>query len=502
MNLASILDKAIAAFSPERALRRQVARSRLQLSQYRGATYDRLMADWILGRSSTTPDQWELDTLRERSRDLNRNDPVASGATETIAVNVIGQGLNPQSKLRAGVLGLSPDQVSTLQKQAESIWESWVPFSDSANKLNFDEIQFLALRKIVEDGEVFALPVWADEIWRPLGRAVELVESDRCQSIEADFSHGVRLGTRGQPIEYSFVKPSSIGLRSYAEEYQKIPARDNKGRYNVLHLFPTRRVGQLRGVPLFAPAMSYFKHLADYLEAEVVSARVAACLSIFVTSTDPLGLAGMNHTTTQTTGERIQGVEPGMVQYLGIGESINVVDPKRPGDAFAPFVEGVLRLIGVSLGLPYELLLKDFSKTNYSSARASLIEGRRQFTNWRSWFSKRFCQPIWELVLEEAYLRGQFEAPDFYRYKTEYCRAQWIGGSWGWVDPVKEVESSRLAIDYGLSTLAEECAGQARDWEEVLDQRKREMDREKELGITLTSTQKAEIVQREDEKAE
>ena len=92
---------------------------------------------------------------------------------------------------------------------------------------------------------------------------------------------------------------------------------------------------------------------------------------------------------------------------------------------------------------------------------------------------------MWELVLEEAFLRGLFDAPDFYARRSEYCRAAWIGGGWGWVDPVKEVQSSQMAVNSGLSTLAEECAGQGRDWEEILEQIKREQDRAAELGVRL-----------------
>ena len=90
-------------------------------------------------------------------------------------------------------------------------------------------------------------------------------------------------------------------------------------------------------------------------------------------------------------------------------------------------------------------------------------------------------------MLEEAYLRNLFPAKDFYENRAEYCRAQWIGGSWGWVDPVKEVQASKLAIDYGLSTLAEETAGQGRDWEEVLEQKKREEDKARDLGLNLST---------------
>ncbi len=456
--------------------------------QFRGAEAGRLRSDWILGQTQTTPSSWELSVLRNRSRDLNCNDPVASGATETMAANIVGRGLRPQSRLRAEILGVSEDQARELQRQAEFIWQTWTPWADSGNRLDFDELQFLALRKVVEDGEIIALPTMTGEAWRPIRRAVELIEADRLTpgtgASQTIISQGVELGDRGQPVAY-WLAPYDART-GMAGAPTRVEARDDQGRPRVLHIFRTLRPGQTRGIPFFAPVLTYFKDLADYLEAEVVAARVAACLAIFITKTDPyMGAQAMATGVEADTGKRIQGIEPGMVSYLGLGEQIQAVDPKRGGETFNSFVEGILRIIGVSLGLPYELLVKDFSKTNYSSARAALLEGRRMFINWRSWFAAKFCQPLWDLVLEEAFLRGQFDAPKFYDFRSEYARALWIGGGWGWVDPVKEVESSKLAIDYGLSTLAEEVAGQGRDWEEVLEQKKREQDRIAELGLTI-----------------
>jgi lambda family phage portal protein len=458
--------------------------------QYRGAEAGRLRGDWNLGATNTTPDTWELTTLRNRSRDLNRNDPVASGATDTLGHNIVGRGLRPQARLRAEYLGISEDQARELQRQAEFIWQAWVPMADSGNRLDFNELQFLALRKIVEDGEVLALPIMAPEPWRPIKRAIELLEADRLcpgmtQSAAGNVT-GVEVGSRGEPLAY-WISPVDQQSGAYnLASPQRIEARDRQGRPRVLHIFRTTRPGQLRGVPFFAPALTYFKDLADYLEAEVVAARVAACLAVFIIKADPYqAMAGAATGVEQITNARVQGIEPGMIPYLNVGEDIKIVDPKRGGETFNGFVEGVLRLIGASLGLPYELLIKDFSKTNYSSARAALLEGRRMFINWRSWFAAKFCQPIWDLVLEEAFLRGQFDAPKFYENRLEYTRAQWIGGGWGWVDPVKEVQASKLAIDYGLSTQAEEVAGQGGDWEEVYEQLKREQDKAAELGLTF-----------------
>jgi lambda family phage portal protein len=487
----TLFDRAIAKLSPAWALKRTRARFQLKLagSMYRSADISRLRADWIsFGPEATTPATSELQMLRNRSRDANRNDPVASGATETYAVNIVGSGLKPQSRIAYDVIGISEERAAELQRQAEAIFDRWKPLADSSNMLDFDEIQFLALRKICEDGEIVAVPTWANEKWRPYGRAIELIESDRLaqpmnQMSNVNVRNGIRFGARGEPLGY-FIRAANA-----VSDFTEIPARDSAGRPKILHVFASKRPGQSRGIPMFAPVLTYFKDLADYLEAEVVAARVAACLAVFITKADAMFSAANMATGSEAgTGARVQGIEPGMVSYLNGGESINVVDPKRPGDAFPAFIESVLRLVGTSIGLPYELLVKDFSKTNYSSARAALLEGRRVFTNWRSWFSRRFCQPIWELVLEEAFLRGEFDAKDFYKYRFEYTRALWIGGGWGWVDPVKEVEASRKAIDYGLSTLAEEAAGQGRDWEETLDQLKREQQRTEALGITIISS--------------
>jgi lambda family phage portal protein len=491
----NLLDKAINYLSPVRGARRQAARLALGLTaDYRGADTSRLRSNWILGRSNTTPPSYTLEILRNRSRDLNRNDAVASGATETLGHNIIGRGLRPQSRLRAEVLNITDDQARELQRQAEYIWSSWTPFADSGNRLTFDDLQFLALRKIVEDGEILALPVMAGEPWRPLGRAVELLEADRLAQTgsngsESSFDTGVELGKRGEPVAYWISRidyQNQLSVSYNLGTPERITARDSRGRPRVLHIYRCQRPGQVRGIPYFAPVLTYFKDLADYLDAELVAAKVAACLAVFVTKVDPMSTALAAATSSEAgTGKRIQGIEPGLINYLNLGEDIRVVDPKRGGDTFQMFVENVLRMIGISLGLPYELLAKDFSKTNYSSARASLLEGRRMFTTWRSWFAGQFCQPIWELVLEEAFLRGLFDAPDFYNFKTEYTRALWIGGGWGWVDPVKEIEASKMAIDFGLSTFADEAAGQGRDWEETLDQRRREEEYIQEIGISI-----------------
>ena len=124
------------------------------------------------------------------------------------------------------------------------------------------------------------------------------------------------------------------------------------------------------------------------------------------------------------------------------------------------FEFGVLnvRQTGASIGVPYEVVLKDFSKTNYSSARAALNEAWRYFINRRTWLATYWAAPIYRLWLEEAVNAGMIEAPGYYENAEFYLKCKWIGPGRGQIDPTKEAEAAQIRMDTFISTLEEECA--------------------------------------------
>lgn len=491
---STTFDSVITAIAPSWGLRRarQRAASRM-LSTYRGAEKNRLRGDWHALHGSADADLLpDLPTLRQRSRDLNRNDAHASAITGTVVENVVGTGIKPQSRPDVEELGIAEPEARELSRKAERAWRIWCKRADAQNRMSFYEIQALIKRQILENGEVFVLPLMiADEPGRRYRLALEVIESDRVSTPTGKqgptMRDGIELGERGQPIAYwirtRHPGDASLGMvHAGPHEWVRYPAVNAAGRPNVLHLYHVKRPGQTRGEPFFAPVLSAFKDLGDFMEAEIVAARVAACFTAFITKNDPA--AAFEGAAVDAHGNRVDSLEPGMTQYLAPGESVTFGDPKRPSGAFEPFTLAVLRSIGASLGLPLELVLKDFSRTNYSSARAALLEARRFFRGAQTWLAERLCQPCWEWVLEEAWLREDLPAVDLLGdQRDDWMKASWIAPGWGWVDPVKEVESSTMAIDANLSTLADECAAQGRDWEDVLAQKKREQDKRAELGL-------------------
>ena len=226
-----------------------------------------------------------------------------------------------------------------------------------------------------------------------------------------------------------------------------------------------------------------YPHLADNPNHRL--ARMIVALT--ETPLDPGTLSEMmggdpNGYLTAKNEYRVQ-LEGGTFIPLYPGDKMVPFAPDRPAPQFAAFSEFVLRQIGMAMGLPYEQLMKDYTKTNYSSARAALLESWRYFTARRSWLTTYWAQPVYELWFEEAVNAGLIDAPDFYNQRAFYTRAKWIGPGRGWIDPVKEAEAAQVRLATGISTLEAECAEQGLDYNDVIDQRAIEKKRLQEADL-------------------
>ncbi len=146
--------------------------------------------------------------------------------------------------------------------------------------------------------------------------------------------------------------------------------------------------------------------------------------------------------------------------------------------------------MGAALGIPYEVLMKEFNKS-YSAGRAAILEAWESFKMRRTWEVDSFCQPIYELWLAEAVARGRIKAPGFFDdplIRSAWCGARWIGPVQSSLDPKKEAEAAILQIQQGIRTheqITRETGGG--DWDENVEQLTMENSRlaAAQSGITL-----------------
>ena len=228
--ISSGIDNVISLFSPKAGFKRRMYREAINISQkfgaYKGASRDRLRSSWIPGGGSADQDLLpELSDIRERSRDLNRNDAHAAGITATMTVNVIGTGIRPQSRVDKEELGIDDETADVFQRRAERAWKRWIPFADAGERMDFYEIQQLVDRQILENGEAIIVPLRLKD--RPYPLALQVIESDRMNTpadkkSDKSIRSGVKVGENGEPVSYFIQKthPGDVYYRQAEETKQ------------------------------------------------------------------------------------------------------------------------------------------------------------------------------------------------------------------------------------------------------------------------------------------
>lgn len=461
------------------------------------------LSNWTVQKLSRFSESAERTTIGDRAQDIVANDPHAASVIDSMAVNIVGTGINPQSNPATKMLGWTDDQANDFREQCENAWAVWCRQADASGRLPFWAIQHLSIQSLLVRGEFVRIPVMLDEPGRDFSLAMQCVDPARLSTPSDKMSdkairEGIRFGARGNPAAYMIANPAT-GTEYWnhltSKNYATIPAHVGH-RPGLFHVFVQKEEEQIRGVSILAPAMKFFRDLSDYLDFELVGSIVAASFPVWIETTDAFGDADNKLATGQdTTSTRYEEIEPGRVFYGDANQKPHVLDAKRPSNTFEAFVERILRAVGASVGMPYEVISKDFSKTNYSSARAALLEAWRVFNFYQKWLVDCFCQPVWEMVLEEAWLRDMITlppgSPDWYAARFALTRAQWIPPKKGHVDPVKEIKAAIEAKEHNIQTLASITAEFGGDWESNLNQRAREKALEKEKGIEPVAAQAA-----------
>ncbi len=473
------------------------------------AVEDATLAAWIPPAGSADTDLIdELPVITPRARDLVRNNPIASSVRQTYNDNIIGAQLRLSAQPKYRLLDWTKEQASDWANLTEDQFSTWAETTecDAARSQTLLGLTLQSLSGALVNGDALALIMWLPRPDATWSTRLQTIEADRLATPpwlqhRDDIRGGVEIDQYGAPVAY-WIQKQHPGDQLYRvlsadqSQWERVPAFTPWGRRRVIHLFDKERSGQNRGKSIFTAVMKEFKIAGEYLGAELHAAVANAMIAAFLESDlDPQSVAelfGVDDKEATSYWKQVsekfhrKKMESGIIQSLPLGTKMSSYNPDRPNTAFDSFMESVMRHIAAGVNIPYELLIKDFSKTNYSSARAALLEAWRFFQSKRRWLQDHWLNPIYECWLEEAVNLERVEAPDYYPNRYAYLRNRWVFSGRGWVDPQREINAVVLRTKHGISTLQDECAEQGKDWEEVLEQRAREKAKLEELGLELS----------------
>lgn len=461
------------------------------------------------------------DRIVSRGRDLVRNDGWAAGSIAQQTDNIIGPNFRPMSKpdyrALANYTGNSAFDYKWAEEfgaALESNWRDWADdsnyYCDAQRCLSIAQIFKLAFRHKLIDGDALGLMLWQPQNIG-IGKTryatqVQLIDPDRLSNPQMNYDNkqmrgGVKVDHLGAPVGY-YIRRAHIGDWFNAGDsvfWDYIERETSWGRPVVVHDYDHDRAAQHRGgIGILTPVLERLKMLGQYDGTELDAAIINAIFGAYIKSPfDPevvQGALGTNDELNAYQGARGMfhdgkniSLNGARVPMLFPGEDIVALKSERPNTAFPEFQKAMLRNVASCTGTSYEQLARDWSTTNYSSARAAILETWKTFDRRRKDFATGFCGPVFSCFAEESFEMDSLPlpngAPDFAECRRAYSSVLWIGPGKGWVDPVKEKQGAMLGIEMGLSTLERECAESGTDWRDNIAQRAREIEEFKRMGI-------------------
>lgn len=491
----------ISAMFPGWALKRSVARSRLQrLENLR--SLDAVSGSrqrYSFGTTAQNIDSQVADNivdLREQIRKFELENGNVSGAFRRLKKNVVGHGI----RLNAEITGDKPEsaeypritdpQAEAANDAAEKYFEVWQREADKRMILPFygsDGIQGIVEHALIRDNESLVVGRISKRKDRLIPYCLEVLETDRLQTPpkligDPRVKNGIRFDDEGAPETYYVLKdhPGNTITAAFKDsDYEEIPAYFPNGAKKVMFLFSPIRPEQTRAVSLIASALKDIQDADRYMDAEKLGALEDACLVGTVTTEDPAGWDTESSGKTQY--DRIHEFSPNEIKYLYPGEKFELHRPERPGTQFDSFLNQIWRGPANALDVPPEVFLQKWGGMNYSNARTVLLQFYATCRERQRFLVNNLCYHVYDNVFQHFVAKGLVKAPSFYARKHDWLAHSWISPGWQWVDPAKEATGKETEVNLGTDTISDIILSQGKDPRVTLERRAKEKKYIKQL---------------------
>lgn len=426
--------------------------------------------------------------VRALTRNLDQNHDISRGILRTLVNNVVGPtgiGIEPQPRRADGTIH------EDYAKDLRDGWRNWCLCPEVTQRHHWSKVQRLLAKSWFRDGEVFAQmlagPVPLLDHGTQVPFSLEMFEADMVPMEYDDPGKGIRQGIQrnawGKPTGYWVWKafPNDLKITTRPNDLKFIAAS------NVLQLASLDRIGQMRGVSEFASVITRLDDVKDYEESERIAAKVAAALTAYVKkgapdmydpSTDP----NVQRDAAGNILPRDIGLSPGtIIDNLGIGEEVGLIDSNRPNPNAVTWRQGQLRAVAAGVGAGYSSIARDYNGT-YSAQRQELVEQWIHYAVLADEFVGQLVQPVWQNFVKIAHLSGVVPMPSDLEPGSE-DDALYVGQNMPWIDPLKEAAAWHSLVRDGFASEVEVMRKRGANPRDVMEQIAawRKETREKEL---------------------
>lgn len=473
------IDNIISIVSPRKGYERAVWRQELELTKnYDAGDYGRLNANWrVLNQSAELTDRPYRDNIRARARDLERNSDIMNSITSTFVRNVIGGGYTLQARTNNEELNV----------QIEYFWKLWCKKKncDVTGTQSFQQILRMLVKRKKIDGGILVHKVYTKDGLIPFKlQCLEVDELDASVMNAKEKGNkvvdGIEMNAFNKPVGYWIRQYDIDGLTMNLPKY--IPAKD------MIYVYKKVRPSQVREISDMTQTMPRIRDTNEFMTAVSVKQRIEACLSVFIKKNVPSGNTIGRGSAIGNEGEKhnYQGktLTPGMIMNLNPGDEVQTVNPSGQAADASSYIKLQQRMIGAGQGVSYEATSRDMSEANYSSARQGAIEDDLTYEEDKESLLQ-VMDEIYETFIISLVLSGLIEIKDFWSNKEAYFEHTWIQAPKRWIDPLKESNANKIAMQTGQKTFKQICAENGMDWRECIDEMAAVLEYGKEKNVEI-----------------
>lgn len=419
-------------------------------------------------------DYW---TLRKRSIQLFTENMYARGIIRRLLRNEIHTGLKLEANTISEITGLTEEDSTTWDENAELFWNLWADNPDMCDwqkQRNFGEIQHDCRFTALVSGDCLVIVHINQKTGLPI---IELIDGTNVQTPFGKqprkgnrILHGVELDRFDRHVAYWVNVKTDNGMES-----KRIPAYGEKSKRKIAWLVYgcEKRLGKVRGEPLLALVLYALKEIDRYKDSELRSATINGLLSVFIKKTqsslgsDAIGKGASKRETVQVkdgdgtvrnfyTADMLPGT---IMSELQKGEEPVSFSAARPNVNFKMFEETIINAIAWVNEIPPEIARLLF-QNNFSASRQANNEFNvyLAYIFWK--FGGDFCQPIYNEFTTMLILSNQIQASGFidayfssnWLLVNAWLNAEWTGLSRPSVDIKKDVDAAEKALGLRITT--------------------------------------------------
>jgi lambda family phage portal protein len=441
-------------FGDSPTIAQQAPKQNKQVRRFTAAIVNRLTHGWFTTTDSINQElKTDLDKLRARSRDLTKNNDYAKKFINMVVANVVGpNGFVLQSRVMSNETAEDKPATDAIERAFYAWAEKGV--CEISGRMSLAELERATARAFARDGEYLIRKIRGTKARNRFGFALQLIDIDRLDTqynVSAAKGRnqvimGIEVDEYRRPLFYH-IYTSHQSESNQSRIREAVPAED------IYHDFIYENPEQVRGVPWMSASMLTLHHLGEFEQSALIAARKGANTLGFIVSPDGLPLVGDGGEVNDAP---IDISVPGEFDTLPEGYDFKPYDTRYPDTMMGPFVKNFLRRASSGLNVAYNGLANDLEGVNFSSIRSGVIDEREQWMTIQSWFIDSFLKPMFTEWLSIALLKGQITLPNGSTLPAgkldKFTAHTWQGRRWQWVDPLRDIQASLLAVKNSLQS--------------------------------------------------